>query len=363
MFLARRLIVKSSVLYSQPSLVCLRKYQAAAGPDEPVNDFVYGYTSVLAALEAKKRQRLKKVFLQHDALNPYTKKKDESFLQKIRDECIARSIPTETVDKGTLNNLTGNRPHQGIVLKATQRYTEGITGLNSLEKDGSYEATPVATRRNKTPIAFTAPKDRQPFWIALDEVQDPQNLGSILRTAHFFGVDGVLMCSKNSAPLSPTVSKVSAGAMEVMNIYSTNNLGKFLKASSDNGWHIVGAVGDPSIAATKSTNTTATATTDTTTTTTVQEPRPQQQYNQTYYDICTLKKTLNDPSSETGQKPMVLVFGNEGNGLRTMIKASCHSFVTIPRQASHLPSFKGEVDSLNVGVAVGVLISSLLLNF
>ncbi|KAI9007034.1 Alpha/beta knot methyltransferase [Phycomyces nitens] len=335
MLLIRR--VPRSAVYCRPSFG-LRTYQAAAGPDEPANDFVYGYTSVLGALEAKKRQRLKKVFFQQDAVNPYTKKKDESFLQKIKDECIARSIPTEIVDKGTLNNLTGNRPHQGIVLKATQRYTEGIASLNAPESNGSYEATPVATRRNKTPIVFPA-KNRKPFWIALDEVQDPQNLGSILRTAHFFGVDGILLCNKNSAPLSPTVSKVSAGAMEVMDIYSTNNLGKFLKATSDQGWHIVGAAGDLSVTDTPN------------------------QHNQTHYDICGLKRILNDPTSETGQQPMILVFGNEGNGLRTLIKALCHSFVTIPRQRSDFTSFKGEVDSLNVGVAVGVLVSNLLLKF
>lgn len=213
------------------------------------------------------------------------------------------------------------------MLKSSKRDTIEISELSSINATG-YEAIPKLNKRGSeedrkssadvSPITLNMPSSgRMPFWIALDEVQDPQNLGSILRTAHFFGVDGILICSKNSAPLSPTVSKVSSGAVEVMDIYSTSNLVKFLKSSHANGWQIVGAAGDanPSIT------------------------------TRQLGDIC--------------QKPVILVLGNEGTGLRTNVKNGCNMFVSIPK-AAYYDEFSGSVDSLNVGVAAGVLISSAL---
>lgn len=128
-------------------------------------------------------------------------------------------------------------------------------------------------------------------------------------------MDGVLICSKNSAPLSPAVSKVSSGAVEMMDIYSTTNLVKFLKESNANGWEVIGAAGDanPSIG------------------------------------VAQFQK-------DAAQKPVILVLGNEGSGLRTNVKNGCQSFVSIPNLCND--RFNGSVDSLNVGVAAGVLIAA-----
>ena len=136
-----------------------------------------------------------------------------------------------------------------------------------------------------------------------------------MRTAYFFGVDGVLLCSKNSAPLSPAVSKVSSGAVEMMDIYSTSNLVKFLKESDGNGWEVIGAAGDanPSI-------------------------------------------TLSQFRENAKSKPVILVLGNEGTGLRTNVKNGCQTFVSIENSSGD--NFNGSVDSLNVGVAAGVFIST-----
>lgn len=214
------------------------------------------------------------------------------------------------------------------MLKSSKRYPIEISELTRVNNT-DYDVIPKLNKRGSeedrerntglSPIKLSRPESgRMPFWIALDEVQDPQNLGSILRTAHFFGIDGVLVCSKNSASLSPTVSKVSSGAIEVMDIYSTSNLTKFLKSSHANGWEVVGAAGDanPSVAVTQ------------------------------LSDIC--------------QKPTILVLGNEGTGLRTNVKNACSLFVSIPKAINTNDHFNGSVDSLNVGVAAGILISSAL---
>lgn len=85
------------------------------------------------------------------------------------------------------------------------------------------------------------------MWVALDEVTDPQNFGAILRSALFLGAAGVVTCQRNSAPLSPVVSKASSGAMEVVPVHSAKNLPQFLAACSVNGW--AGARGDASASA------------------------------------------------------------------------------------------------------------------
>ncbi|KAF7725623.1 hypothetical protein EC973_009502, partial [Apophysomyces ossiformis] len=163
---------------------------------------------------------------------------------------------------------------------------------------------------NESHTTIETKSGQAPFWIALDEIQDPQNLGSILRTAHFFGVDGVVLSSKNSAPLSSAVAKVSAGAVEFIDIYSTSNLVKFLKACD--GWQVIGA------------------------------------------DVGTEKTLTVQEFAQLAHEPTLLVLGNEGTGIRTNVKLCCSAFTSIPGKPI---KFRGDVDSLNVGVAAGVLIA------
>ena len=120
--------------------------------------------------------------------------------------------------------------------------------------------------------------------LALDEIVDPQNLGALLRSALFLGCDKVVVCTKNSAPLSPTVCKASAGALEFVDISATKNMMKFLDKSKVNGWQVVGtALTDNSI------------------------------------NIKDLKV----------EKPTILVLGNEGSGIRTNILVRCDTLVKI----------------------------------
>lgn len=211
-----------------------------------------------------------------------------------------RGIPIATVDKGVLNTLSNNRPHQGFVLRCGKLFLDDavVTKLPATESDESY----------------------RPFWLVLDEVVDPQNFGALLRSAYFLGSNlGVLICSKNSAPPSPTVSAASAGALELLaasTIFSTSNLPRTLAAAEVDGFRIVGA--SSSI------------------------PK----------DLDVPLYNLQDlPVIEDG-RPTVLVLGSEGHGLRTLVAKSCTEFVRIPAGDNTAPG----VDSLNVSVTGGILL-------
>ena len=151
--------------------------------------------------------------------------------------------------------------------------------------------------------------------LALDEVVDPMNLGALLRSAHFLGCDKVVVCTKNSSPLSPTVCKASAGALEFIDISATKNMMKFLDKSKANGWQVVGtALSDNSI------------------------------------DMKELDLT----------KPTILVLGNEGHGVRTNILTRCDALVRINGSGS--VGIGSIVDSLNVSVSGAILLHYILNN-
>lgn len=197
--------------------------------------------------------------------------------------------------------------------------------------------------------------------LALDEVWDPQNFGSLLRTGQFFGLDQVVVCAKNSAPLGPTVSKASAGAMEVMipSLHSTNNLMKFLDDSKANGWQVVG--------------TSSADLRD------KYAPEPTSLYEMftTPQEMVHMEEDRMAGLEALGEgaeivmmrrgfdhnKPCILVLGNEGFGLRTNILRRCDLLVHIPRLAADPTSTENtrcSVDSLNVGVAGGIIMQHLL---
>lgn len=139
---------------------------------------------------------------------------------------------------------------------------------------------------------------------------DPQNFGALLRTSYFLGIDKVVVSAKNSAPLSAAVSKASSGAMEVMDVFSTDNMMKFLDLSKTNGWQVVGTALSP------------TATT---------------------LDTLPLQ-------------PTILLLGNEGHGLRTNVIRKCDYIVKVDKKGG---SDNDGIDSLNVSVTGGILLYQL----
>ena len=242
-----------------------------------------------------------------------------------------------TTDKGYLNTLCGNRPHQGFILKARPLQFEPILFLPRVEDtppaaDAEDEEEGAGAGAEESEMATAAAPKKQPpaplaaattgqVWLALDEVTDPQNFGALLRSAHFFGASGVVTCAKNSASLTATVSKSSAGAVEVMRVHSTANMMRFLKRSRENGWRVVGT------------------------------------------SVSERSGPLHELPAGPGAPPTIVVLGNEGYGVRTNVLRECEFLVEVAGDGGGAVAegaTASTVDSLNVSVTGGVVLFHLL---
>lgn len=185
-------------------------------------------------------------------------------------------IQPEFVDKGKLDKLAQG-VHQGIVA-LVDAYT--YTPLETI----------IANAKNK-------------LIIVCDQLEDPHNLGAILRTADAVGVDGVVIGKHRSVGLNATVAKVSTGAIHSVPVAQVTNLSTSLKELKDAGYWVVAAENGV------------------------------EAVNYTDFNV---------------DMPLVLVVGSEGKGVSRLIKEECDILTTIPME--------GKVNSLNVSVATAVLL-------
>jgi 23S rRNA (guanosine2251-2'-O)-methyltransferase len=146
----------------------------------------------------------------------------------------------------------------------------------------------------------------EPFIVALDELQDPQNLGAIARTAECAGATGLVICERRAAAVTPAVAKASAGAVEHLRIARVRNLADFLGEAKERGCWCYGA-----------------------------DAAAQLRYD--------------EPDYRGG---VVLVLGAEGTGLRPRVAKSCDALVALP--------LRGQIDSLNASAAAAVLVYGIL---
>lgn len=254
-----------------------------------VGEIVYGTNPVREALR-QNRRALYALYVQSDGGSGGADGgvRADAEILRLAEE---KRVRVERASKHDLNMACDNKPHQGVLLDA-----EALE-IPTLEDLPRWDGTGVP-----------------PVWLALDEIVDPQNLGAIIRSAHFLGVDGVVCCAKNSAPFNATVSKASAGAMEAQIVHQTGVMHRFLAKARDEGWDVVGAAAEEARAEVVS-----------------------------RFDV---------------RAPTVLVMGNEGSGLRTNVRRACNRLIAIPGG----PGVAAGVDSLNVSVAAGILAHSLLAN-
>lgn len=146
------------------------------------------------------------------------------------------------------------------------------------------------------------PKGKMPLLVMLDGLEDPHNLGAILRTCDCVGVDGVIIGKHRNVRLTPTVAKVSTGAIDTVKVSMVTNLAQSIKYLKKQGFWVVGADLDRS-----------------------------KDYREGQYDV-----------------PLVLVIGSEGFGISSLVKKNCDYCVRLPME--------GSVTSLNASVACGVLL-------
>jgi len=151
-------------------------------------------------------------------------------------------------------------------------------------------------------IIFKAKNSEYPLILVLDSIQDPHNLGAILRSAECAGADGVILTKHNSASVNDTVIKTSAGAASHLSICVVNNLAQAMDILKENGFWIAGSYLDGA-----------------------------KDYTEADYKL-----------------PLALIVGNEEKGIRRLTAEKCDFLIKIP--------MKGKIQSLNVSVAAGILL-------
>ena len=182
------------------------------------------------------------------------------------------------VDKERLDRLAGTGHHQGVVaIGAAYEYAEADDILDAARNKGE-----------------------APFIFILDEIEDPHNLGAIIRTANLAGAHGVIIPKRRAVGLTATVAKTSAGAINYTPVAKVTNIAQTIEELKKQGlWFVCADMG-----------------------------------GETMYNL-----------NLTG--PIGLVIGDEGNGVSRLVKDKCDFVAAIP--------MKGDIDSLNASVAAGVL--------
>ena len=198
-------------------------------------------------------------------------------VQQLVDECRQAGVPVRFEPRGTLDRSARGENHQGVIAMAAA----------------------AAYRRLKDVLAEL----RGPgLFVVLDGVEDPHNLGAIIRSAHAAGADALVVPERRSAPLSETVAKAAAGALEYLPVVRVKNINRALAALKQAGFWIFGL-----------------------------DERGAQDYEQA--DLVS---------------PTALVLGGEGKGLHRLTAERCDALLRIP--------MAGRIASLNVSVAAGIVL-------
>jgi len=233
------------------------------------DDQVEGRNSVLELLESEKD--INKIFV--------TRGEKQGSINKIIGRAKGKGIVLVEVDKSKLDEMSQTGNHQGVIaIVPPFEYCEVEDILDEAKS-----------------------KNEQPFILILDGIEDPHNLGAIIRTAETAGVHGVIIPKRRAVSVNSTVNKVSAGAVEHMRIARVNNINDTIQFLKDSGLWIIGTDGA----------------------------------TENYYYEQDL----------TG--PIALVIGSEGNGMNRLVSENCDILVKIPMH--------GKITSLNASVSAGIV--------
>lgn len=237
--------------------------------DEGGGSVIPGRRPVLEALRAGRP--IRKILLARTAHG--------GLLRELTQEALRRGIVVQSVDPRRLEQLS-RATHQGVVALTAARQTVDVEAI----------------------LAAAAARDEPPFVLVLDGVEDPGNLGALIRTADAAGVHGVIIPRHRAAGLTPAVARASAGALEHVPVAVVTNLVRALEELKAAGLWVAGA-----------------------------DPTAPQSYTQARLT-----------------PPLAAVMGGEERGLSRLVKEHCDLLVRLP--------MRGKVASLNVSVAAGVLL-------
>jgi 21S rRNA (GM2251-2'-O)-methyltransferase len=308
------------------------------------SEFLYGSNVVFAALKAQRR-KLYNLYVHPNIIaresGSSAGQSSKSRYAKPEHEftALARNanVPFRNEYKAfLLDKMSDGRPHNGVVLEASKLPAPPILSLAKPDDRrsivplvlGPQSAEEIAVNGGQDTIPTMTNSWRHPLVIMLDGILDPVNVGSIMRTCHFYGADAVAIATNTCAPLASAVlAKVSSGACEAVNILSLPQPANFVRDSAKAGWKVYAAVAPESskpIRDAKRRLTTAT----------IAEASP------------------------LANHPCILMLGAEGEGLRENLKTKADAFVSIERGPNNARDVG--VDSMNVGVATGVLLEAFL---
>jgi 23S rRNA (guanosine2251-2'-O)-methyltransferase len=231
-------------------------------------NYIYGINAVSEALKARGRA------FQWVGM---AKERHDLRLTRILEDCRRIGVPVRFLQRTELDRMAGNAAHQGVVAVTSAKQYSDLDDV------------------------IGAKRGRYSFIIVLDGVEDPHNLGAVLRTADAAGADGVIIPERRAAPVTGTVTKASAGASEYLPVGKVTNIARTVEELKERNIWTVGL-----------------------------DERGRQTYDAIDYNM-----------------DCALVLGAEGKGLHDLVKRKCDFLVSIP--------MLGKVPSLNVSVAGAIV--------
>ncbi len=231
--------------------------------------YIYGINAVTEALKAQKRS------FEWVAM---AKERHDIRLQRLIEDCRKAGVPVKYLSRVELDRMAGTAAHQGVVAVTSAKQYSDLDDV-------------VGGKRGQYSLV-----------VVLDGVEDPHNLGAILRTADAAGADGVVIPERRAASVTGTVTKASAGASEHLPIAKVTNISRTVEELKERNVWTVGL-----------------------------DERSKKTYDELDYKM-----------------DCALVLGSEGKGLHDLVKRKCDFLVSIP--------MLGKVPSLNVSVAAAVVL-------